>query len=366
LHTIAVTDDAALAAATAQLAAAPRLALDTEFMRERTYYAELAFVQIADAHHITLIDPLSSLDRAGLGALLSVPGQLKVLHAARQDIEVLLPLTGTPVSPVLDTQLAAALLGFAPQIGYGDLIARELGISLEKGQARTDWTRRPLSEAQLAYAADDVRYLLPLAEKLEERLDGLGRLGWLWEDLALLANPALYTVDPANAWQRLKGVETLPPAEQQRVRVLCAWRESRAARRNLPRGWVLTDEGLRTIARIAPGDLVALKGLEVMAPGTVEKLGPEILAALADARLLPLEGIVQRQDARPSPEERDRTQRLSECVRQIATELAIAPEVLAPQRELRRLARGEALVEVLAGWRLATLSAPLELELARG
>jgi ribonuclease D len=315
---------------------------------------------------VALVDPLAGIDRAGLAALLTVPGQVKVLHAARQDVEVLLPVTTTPLAPVLDTQLAAALLGFAPQVGYGDLIAAEFGVTLEKSQARTDWTRRPLTPAQLSYAADDVRYLLPLAARLEERLAGLGRLGWFHEDTALLADPGLYRLDPADAWQRFKAIETLPPREQARLRALAAWREARAMRRNLPRGWVLTDDAARTLARAAPAHLAALKALEVMPPGAADKLGAEILAALADAATAPLDALVQRNEGRPGPEERELTRRLGERVRQLAGQLAIAPEVLAPQRDLRRLARGEAVAAVLRGWRLAELGTLLEDEQRRG
>lgn len=366
MNPIPITDDAALATVAARLAGSPRLALDTEFMRERTYYAELAFVQVADEAGVALIDPLAAIDRAGLGALLAVPGQAKVLHAARQDIEVLLPVTGAPLAPVLDTQLAAALLGFAPQVGYGDLISGELGIALDKSQARTDWTRRPLSPAQLTYAADDVRFLLPLAARLEERLAALGRLAWFHEDTALLADPGLYRLDPAAAWQRFKAIETLPLREQARLRALAAWRESRAMRRNLPRGWVLTDDAARALARAAPTSLAALQALEVMPPGAADKLGGEILAALAEAADASLDGIVQRNEGRPAPEERERLRRLGERLRQLAGGLAIAPEVLATQRDLRRIARGEPVAAVLRGWRLAELGPALEEESRRG
>lgn len=366
MQPIPITDDAALAAAAARLAAAPRLALDTEFMRERTYYAELAFLQLADAEDVALIDPLAAIDRALLARLLAVPGQVKVLHAARQDIEVLLPVTAAPLAPVLDTQLAAALLGFAPQVGYGDLIASELGIALDKSQARTDWTRRPLSPAQLSYAADDVRWLLRLAARLEERLAARGRLAWFHEDTALLADPGLYRLDPVDAWQRFKAIETLPPREQLRLRALAAWREARAMRRNLPRGWVLSDEAARAIARLGPASIAALKGLDVMPPGAADKLGAELLAALADADAQPLDGIAQRNDGRPAPAERERTRRLGERIRQAAAALGIAPEVLATQRDLRRIARGEAVATVLRGWRLAEFGPVLEDELRRG
>jgi ribonuclease D len=359
-----IADAAALAAALERLARSDRLALDTEFLRERTYLAELALVQLGDGTEVALVDPLAGLDLGALAGLLTAPGTTKVLHAARQDVEVLLPLTGVPLAPLLDTQLAAALLGMPAQVGYADLVARELGHALEKSQARTDWTRRPLSAAQLEYAADDVRFLLPLAARLEDRLAALGRLAWLAEDCARLVSPALYRNDAADAWQRLKGVESLPPAEQQRIRTLAAWREARAQRRNLPRGWVLADEGLRLIARQAPRDLEALRVLGALPPTAVDKLGPEILAALAEARALPLDGIVQRPDQRPDADEQARTRRLAAEVKAISQELSLAPEVLATQKDLRRIARGEGAASALSGWRAALLAGPLDAAVA--
>ncbi len=355
-----IVDAAALADTLGRLARSGRLALDTEFLRERTYLAELALVQLGDGALVALVDPLAGLDLGALASLLTAPGTTKVLHAARQDVEVLLPLTGAPLGPLLDTQLAAALLGMPAQVGYADLVLRELGHALEKSQARTDWTRRPLSAAQLEYAADDVRYLLPLAERLEERLAALGRRAWLEEDCARLASPALYRIEPADAWQRLKGVESLPPAEQQRIRALAAWREARALRRNLPRGWVLADEGLRLLARHAPQDLGALRALGALPPTAVDKLGAEILGALESARGLPLEGIVQRHEQRPDADEQARTRRLAAEVKAISQELALAPEVLATQKDLRRIARGEGAAQALSGWRAALLAGPLD------
>ena len=361
-----ISDSATLASAAARFTGGARLALDTEFLRERTYLAELALVQLGDGQAVALIDPLADLDLAPLAALLTEASLPKVLHAGRQDLEVLLPLTRTPVAPLIDTQIAAALLGHAAQIGYADLVERELGQALEKSQARTDWTRRPLSRAQLEYAADDVRWLLPLAARLEERLRSRGRIEWLEEDCRALTDPELYRPKPAEAWQRLKGVETLPPPEQQRLRALAAWRESEALRRNLPRGWLLADEALRAIARSAPRDRSALEALDVMPGSAASKLGPPILAELERAATLPLDGIVQRLESRPSHEERERSRRLTERARAIALELELAPEVLATQRDLKRIAHGEAPAEVFGGWRGRALAEPLAAELSRG
>lgn len=356
----------ALAAACARLGAAPRLALDTEFVRERTYLAELALVQLGDGTEIHLVDPTARMDVAPLVGVLGNAGCTKVLHAARQDVEVLLPLLGAPLAPVLDTQVAAALLGLPAQVGYADLVARELGVQLEKGQARTDWLRRPLSPQQLDYAADDVRYLLPLAARLEERLDALGRNAWLAEECAALADSRLYRVDPAEAWQRFKGTEQLRPAEQVRLRSLARWREERAQRRNLPRSWVLADDAVREIARVAPRDLGQLKDLRVLPDSAATKLGGEIFQALERAAGEPLDGIEQRNEGRPSPEEQALQKRLGDALRAAAARLELAPEVLATQKDLRRLVKGERDVPPLRGWRRTAVGDVLLETLAKG
>jgi ribonuclease D len=361
--TLLVDDSAALLRACETLAAAPRLAVDTEFFRERTYLAELALVQLGDGREIHLVDPVARMDVTPLVELLGDAGRTKVLHAARQDVEVLLPLLGAPVAPVLDTQVAAALLGFPAQVGYADLVARELDVQLAKGQARTDWLRRPLSPQQLEYAADDVRYLLPLADRLQERLDAKGRLGWLAEECAALADPRLYRVDPADAWQRFKGVEQLRPPEQLRLRALARWREERAQRRNLPRAWVLGDDAVREIARVPPRDVAQLKQLRVMPESAAAKLGAEILDTLARAAAGPLDGVEQRVDARPTPEEQALAKRLADRLRAVAAEIEVAPEVLATQKDVRRLVRGDRDVAPLRGWRAGVVGAALLAEL---
>jgi ribonuclease D len=252
-----VTDPAQLTDATASFAGLPAIALDTEFMRERTYYARLCLLQLAGRGRIALVDPLAITDLSPVAALLGDTAQVKILHAARQDLEVLYPLLGGVAAPVFDTQIAAALLGHPAQMGYGELVAKITGIVLTKGHARTDWARRPLSPEQLHYAADDVRHLETLRDELGTRLDALGRLPWLQEDCRALQDPALYVTEPERAWQRFKGADRLVPQERAALRALAAWREARAMRRNLPRGWILTDETLRDAARLRP----ALLGL---------------------------------------------------------------------------------------------------------
>ena len=206
--------------------------------------------------------------------------------------------------------------------------------------------------------------MLPLAQRLEERLAARGRLEWLREDCAALASAALYGINPAEAWQRLKGIETLAPREQQRLRTLAAWREREAARRNLPRSWLLADDALRALARAAPRHLDALKALGVIPASTADKIGADIVAELERAADAPLDGIVQRADSRPGPEERARARQLTDRLSSVAKELEVAPEVLATQRDLRRIARGEAPATVLRGWRSGILAATFAADLA--
>ena len=234
-----VSEDAALSRLVESWPAEAALALDTEFVRERTYYPKLCLVQVAAGDSLALIDPLAIADARTLAAALADPRRPKLLHAARQDIEALLPLTVIPLAPVFDTQIAAALLGFASQIGYADLVHQLLGVELAKGHARTDWARRPLSPEQLAYAADDVRYLPALAALLDERLITSGRRRWMEEESAALTEISLYRVEPAEAWRRLKGLERMKPAAQA---ALCAPRP-------LARG---ACDGSRPAARLGP------------------------------------------------------------------------------------------------------------------
>jgi ribonuclease D len=359
-----IADDPTLAGICAQFARAPRVALDTEFLREQTYLAKLAIVQLADHSEIALLDALAALDLKPLAQLLIDPAVTKVVHAGRQDLEVLLPLTGIPTQPILDSQIGAGLIGLPPQIGYTELVSRLLGVQLAKGAganlARTDWTRRPLSAAQLRYAADDVRHLLDVADRIGAELAVLGRLSWWQEDCAALADPALYRMEPRDAWQRLKGSDALAPREQVRLRALAGWREEQAQHHNLPRSWVLGDEALRELACRPPATIAQLTARQVFREETAARVGADLLAVLAGAEAAPLEGLLQRSAARPSSEERRVLQALADCLKSVASALGIAPEVLATQRDLKRLAQGDRQpVGALTGWRAAVIGVPL-------
>ena len=353
-----LSTQAAISALVDSWPAGSAVALDTEFVRERTYYPRLCLVQVAVPGTLALVDVLAIEDGGALVAPLVDERRVKLLHAARQDIEALLPLTDSPLAPVFDTQQAAALLGFPAQIGYAELVRQLLGIELAKGHARTDWARRPLSPEQLAYAADDVRYLPALAAALEERLAAAGRRGWMEEESAQLRDLALYRVEPAEAWRRLKGLERLDPEAFAAARALARWREQRAMDRDLPRGWVLADAAIQDLAQARPRTHEALLAIVSVPRGTMARAGSEILAAIHESRdAEPVEALEEL--SRPGPAQVRQMKSLQQRLLAIAGELGIQPEILATRRELAALIRGARELPVLTGWRREVIGEPL-------
>jgi ribonuclease D len=333
------------------------LGLDTEFLRERTYRAELCLLQLSSVRTAVCVDPLTLSELDPLRLPLGAGGPIKVLHAARQDLEVLSPVVGL-IGPVFDTQVAAALAGFPAQVGYAELVRRLLGRELPKGETRTDWSQRPLSPAQLEYALDDVRYLLPLRDSLLEQLARLGRSAWLEQDLAGLGNPALLSVDPDKAWQRFKGVQDWDAGRLALLRALAAWRERRGMARHRPRGWILDDGVLREIVQRVPRDRGELALIPEIPEGVVKHSGEDILAMIEAAQIEQPPPPLPRRE-RPDPALVARTKRLSQVVQTVSQELAIAPEVLATRKDLEEIARGTDAAQPLQGWRAELFAARL-------
>ena len=338
----------ALTAFAAGVTQAPALALDTEFMREKTYRAELCLVQLAVERDAVCIDPLALTDLGPLVPLLTGPA-VKVMHAARQDLEVLMPAVGL-VQPVFDTQIAAGLAGLPAQIGYAELARRLLAVDLAKAHTRTDWARRPLSAEQQEYALDDERHLLALRASLLDMLQSKGRIGWLEEELAGLANADALRVEPAEAWKKVKGLPTLDEARQRLAQAVAAWRERRAIERNRPRGWILDDTALREIVLRLPRSLQALGALPEIQESVVRKCGEELLALVREADIPDPPPPLPRRE-RPDPAQLATVKRLADIAGAVAGELEIGPEVLATRRELERLAAGRQDVSLLRGWR---------------
>jgi len=347
-----ITEEAALRAAAQSMAQSAVLGLDTEFMRERTYYAQLCLLQLSTESQALCVDPLALPSLEALRPLMASERSCKILHAARQDLEVLAPVVG-PVSSLFDTQVAAALVGMPAQVGYAELVREKLGVELHKSQTRTDWSRRPLSAAQIEYALDDVRHLPPLRELLGERLDKLGRLAWFNEEMAQIERET-YAVDPEQAWLRVRSFGDLDPDRARLARALAAWREQRAMRSNRPRGWILPDAALRDLVLQVPRDAAALGRITELPEGMRERSGAQLLSIIRDAAVPdPAPALPQRR--RPDPAQLARVARLAAITRRVGNELQLAPELLATRRDMERLASGERDAAPLSGWRRAAV-----------
>ena len=347
----------ALTAYAATLGRATTLALDTEFMREKTYRAELCLLQIADGANAVCIDPLAIPDLGVLVPALTAAGTMKIMHAARQDLEVLLPAVGL-VTPVFDTQIAAALAGHPAQVGYAELARRLLNVELPKAHTRADWSRRPLSAEQQEYALDDVRHLAPIRDSLLETLAAKGRVAWLEEELAALGNADMLRVAPEDAWKKVKGLPGLDPQRQQLAQELAAWRERRASERNRPRGWILDDAVLREIVLRLPRNMETFAALPEMQESVVRKCGDELLAIVAGAGISEPPPPLPRRE-RPDPAQVALVKKLADIASDVAKQLEVNAEVLATRRELEKLVAGKRDISLLRGWRAPLLGEKL-------
>ncbi len=352
-----VTSDSQLAPALALLAQGQYLAIDTEFLRESTYYAKLCLVQLGNEHACVVVDVLALSTLKPLLQFILDRSRIKVLHAARQDLEVLiqaqtpdLGLEPSVPGPLFDTQIAAGLLGLPGQIGYGDLLTRRLNVNLPKGLARTDWSRRPLSTEQLHYAADDVRYLGPLFQQLQAELQTRGRYGWLEEETEALENPTLYRTLPEDAWQRLKGTAQLHPKQRAVLKQLATWREQRAIQADKPRGWILSDEALRNISERLPNSVEALSQARDLQPAVLRKQG-EALLELVAVGLRNADDEPPARDFRPTPQQQSQVTKLMQLVRSTAERIEVSPELLATRRDAEQLVFFNKHDGLLQGWR---------------
>src|SRR5258707_5421928 len=226
----------------------PWIGVDTEFLRERTFFPKLCLLQLAAGGRIWCVDTLRIGSLDPLMPALTAPASRKVIHAARQDLEAVYLSAKRVMSPVFDTQIAAGCIGLKPQIGYAELVKTLLDVTVPKGQTRTDWSKRPLTREQLAYAADDVSYLGDIASHLTTRLRELRREHWVAGDCRALEDKELYEPDPAQAWGRLRGIAPLAPVPRARAKAIAVWREKLARARDLPRAWILSDAAIFSTA----------------------------------------------------------------------------------------------------------------------
>lgn len=357
--TLLITTPEELSHGLALLANSDYIALDTEFMRESTYYPGLCLIQAAANDGCIVIDPLALTDLQPLWQFLADRKRVKVLHAARQDLEVLslsmsrpLEADGLPIpGPIFDTQIAAALLGSPAQIGYGNLVTERLGHTLPKGQTRTNWAQRPLTAEQLEYAADDVRFLAPLYLNLRDALQAAGRLHWLDEEVQELEDRRMYRVEPDDAWRRLKGLDRLRPEQRATAKLLAGWREARAMLKDKPRGWILADDSLREIVERMPESVQDLQAIGSLSPNLIRKRGEELLALISQGRKNAATEEPVTIPARPEPEQMARVTKLMAFVRAEAQRLGLAPELLATRRDAEQLVFSGRSDHLLSGWR---------------
>jgi ribonuclease D len=337
-----------------QIGHSPWLALDTEFMREKTYHPRLCLLQLSNGELTASIDPLALEDR--LEPLLEIlfdPAIVKVFHAGRQDLEIFQLLWQRLPSPLFDTQSAAALLGLGDQIGYGNLVEKVLGKTLEKGHTRTDWCRRPLQPEQLRYALDDVIYLGQLYLELSQRLQAQGRGDWLQEEFEQLADPTTYIIDPEQAWKRVKGHQRLKGKQLAVLQALAAWREKEALRADRPRRWIIKDEPLLDLARRQPRNMDQLQQIRGLEGGLLKRHGATLLTLIDQAAKLPPERwpAAQQQPIRLSANQEAMVDLLMCSLRLLADEQGITPAALASRKALERLVTGEREIDLLRGWR---------------
>lgn len=353
-------DDAAhLADLAAELAGCGEIRLDTEFLRESTFFPQLCVVQIGAGRRIWCIDAIACPNLGALTTALTGSAWPKVIHAARQDLEAIHLHSGLILGPVFDTQVAAGCIGMKPQIGYAELAQVVVGVTVPKGQTRTDWSRRPLTAAQLTYAAEDVLYLGEIAAHLGERLEALGRTAWAREDCQAMSDPALYAPDPARAGERLKGLAQLAPVPRQRARELAAWREREARSRDLPRSWIMADAALLEAAQVNPRDAGALRALLRLPDDFPAALaGGAIEALQAGSREAPADNEPAR-DGRLTAEQKALVEKLARIVDARAAALAINAEVLAPRGELKSMALGNQATGCTVGWRREVIGTEL-------
>lgn len=335
MNVVRIQNTTELRALCARAQASGRVGIDTEFVRDRTYYPKLALVQLAVDDEISLVDPLMGIDLAVLHELLSDPTVVKVFHAAGQDLELFWYQMGEPVNAVFDTQIGAALIGLGNQVGYSNLVKEMLGHDLGKGPQYTDWLQRPLSEKQLAYAADDVRYLFQIQDGLNARLAELDRFDAAQEEMQPLSDPVRYTLTAEDLLGKVKGSGGLKSAERAILLRLAVWREEEAQKRDIPRRRVVGDETLTTIARGKPKNESGLERCRGLHAGEIRRSGRLLLSMVA-------EGI---RDPSPPPPARSRPSTASEAmsdlvrivVKQLCHDLHISPGALAKGSDLDSL-----------------------------
>ena len=350
-----ITTTEQLAELCERLAKSEFVAVDTEFMRENTYWPELCLVQIANSQEAAAIDPLAEgIDLAPLLDLMcNNEDVLKVFHAGGQDVEIIVNLTGKTPHPIFDTQIAMMAISQSEQIGYANLVETWLGLTIDKGARFTDWSRRPLTDRQIEYAIGDVTHLATIFPRILKKLIKTGRGVWLDAEMEKLADPANYLIDPAQAWKRIRQAGRNPQVLG-RLKALAAWREGEAQHKNIPRGRIMRDETLADIASHPPkaqADLAKVRGLS--AAWRDNDIGKRLMKVLADATPLPKDEMPDKVSrGAPLGKEGALVADLLKLLLKIrAREIDVAARLLTRAEEMEALAAGVRDLPVLQGWR---------------
>lgn len=356
----------ALASACARLGKAQFVTVDTEFLRETTYYPKLCLIQLASADEIVLVDPLAEgLDLAPFFALMANEAVVKVFHAARQDLEIVWHKGRIIPTPLFDTQVAAMVCGYGEQVSYESLASGLAGAKIDKSSRFTDWARRPLSDAQLTYAAADVTHLRVVYEKLQARLEKTGRENWVSSEMDILKRPSTYETQPDEAWMRIKS-RLKKPTERAVLMEVAAWREREAQSRDVPRGRILKDDAITEVAIAQPSSVEDMARLRAVPNGFERsRSGGDLLAAVARGKA--------RDPASLPPLDADRpggngalVQLLKVLLQSVSERNHVAPRLIASGEDIDRLAAGEeAGKALLEGWR-GEIYGQLAMQLIRG
>lgn len=347
-----INNEAELVTFCQKIAGTTWMTVDTEFLREKTYHAQLCLIQVATDDHIACIDPLTISDLDPLLDLIYSPNIAVVFHAARQDLELFYLLRDALPPNVFDTQLAATVLGYGDQIGYGNLVKKCLNVDLEKAHSRTDWTKRPLDPEQIKYAADDVRYLRDVYKLLLQQLDDKQRLHWLNDDFANLTDPTNYQADPVNIWKKIKGAGRLKGIQLAILQKLAEWREQRAIKSNRPRRWILKDDVLIDLAKLAPDTIDKFSMIRGLEANLIERHGKALLEQIDLAKSSPKEHwpIIKKPQILTSQQDAV-VDALMALLRKLCDEQSIAPIAVASRKDIERIVGGDTTAAILQGWR---------------
>ncbi len=341
-----------LATACDALQSQPWIAIDTEFSRERTYYAKLCLIQIASSDQVILIDPLKLESLEPLNAILTNPNILKVFHAAYQDLEIFYTLFGQLPGPLFDTQLAAALLGLGNQTGYANLVYEIMGVSLNKSQTRTDWSKRPLSDKQIEYAIDDVRYLFQLYPKIDAQLTSLGRRDWLQADLEKLSDSRSFEIDQDKLWCKVKGYQRLSGIQLAILKQLATWREGLAQKQDRPRKHVLRDDILISLARLKPESREAIASIPNLLRSLSNSLIDEVIAINKQVlKSSKDEWPVLPSYTRLSKQEEILADALMIVLKWAAKKHHLSSEIIATRKDIEKLILDKDTQPIMQGWR---------------